>query len=131
MDLDSALGILAQEPRISRPPAPFTYDWDQAQRSIEWLANYAILSQADNAELTGRDPFDVWRSLKPNQREWASTQLFFIAREDLLKAYDEFIEFRAEKLADALNDFVGLGERRAGGQAAAAAVSRSGTALGT
>ncbi|MGO4883361.1 MAG: MBL fold metallo-hydrolase [Bryobacteraceae bacterium] len=39
MDLDSALGILAQEPRISRPPAPFTYDWDQAQRSIEWLAD--------------------------------------------------------------------------------------------
>ena len=82
------------------------------------VANYAIISQADNAELTGRDPFDVWRSLKPNQREWASTQLFFIAHR-ILKAYDEFIEFRAEKLADALNDFVGLGERRAGGQAQA------------
>jgi glyoxylase-like metal-dependent hydrolase (beta-lactamase superfamily II) len=38
MDLDSATGILRQEPRISRPPAPFTYDWDQAHRSVELLA---------------------------------------------------------------------------------------------
>jgi glyoxylase-like metal-dependent hydrolase (beta-lactamase superfamily II) len=38
MDLDSAVGIVAQEPRVSRPPAPFTYDWDQAQRSVELLA---------------------------------------------------------------------------------------------
>jgi len=38
MDLDSAMGIVAQEPRISRPPAPFTYDWDQAQQSVELLA---------------------------------------------------------------------------------------------
>jgi glyoxylase-like metal-dependent hydrolase (beta-lactamase superfamily II) len=39
MDLDSAMGIVAQEPRISRPPAPFTYDWDQAQRSVELMAD--------------------------------------------------------------------------------------------
>jgi len=39
MDLDSAMGIVAQEPQISRPPAPFTYDWDQAQRSVELLAD--------------------------------------------------------------------------------------------
>src|SRR5450755_938744 len=38
MDLDSAMGIVIQRPRISRPPAPFTYDWDQAQRSVELLA---------------------------------------------------------------------------------------------
>lgn len=38
MDLDSATEILAQEPRICRPPAPFTYDWDKAQRSVELLA---------------------------------------------------------------------------------------------
>ncbi len=30
MDLDSAMGILTEEPRISRPPSPYTYDWDQA-----------------------------------------------------------------------------------------------------
>jgi len=39
MDLDSAMGIVAQEPRISRPPASFTYDWDQAHRSVELLAD--------------------------------------------------------------------------------------------
>src|SRR5580658_9476843 len=39
MDLDSAIGIVRQEPRISRPPAPFTYDWDQARRSVELLAD--------------------------------------------------------------------------------------------
>jgi glyoxylase-like metal-dependent hydrolase (beta-lactamase superfamily II) len=38
MDLDSAAEILAQEPRISRPPAPFTYDWDMARRSVARLA---------------------------------------------------------------------------------------------
>jgi glyoxylase-like metal-dependent hydrolase (beta-lactamase superfamily II) len=39
MDLDSAIGILTLEPRISRPPAPFTYDWEQAHRSVELLAD--------------------------------------------------------------------------------------------
>jgi len=38
MDLDSAIGMATQEPRISRPPAPFTYDWEQARRSVELLA---------------------------------------------------------------------------------------------
>ena len=38
MDLDSAIGMVTQEPRISRPPAPFTYDWEQALRSVELLA---------------------------------------------------------------------------------------------
>ena len=38
MDLDSFVGMLLQKPRISRPPAPFTSDWDQAQRSVELLA---------------------------------------------------------------------------------------------
>ena len=38
MDLDSAMGIAIQEPRISRPPAPFTYDWVEARRSVETLA---------------------------------------------------------------------------------------------
>jgi glyoxylase-like metal-dependent hydrolase (beta-lactamase superfamily II) len=39
MDLDSVMGIVMQEPRISRPPAHFTYDWDKAQRSVELLAD--------------------------------------------------------------------------------------------
>jgi glyoxylase-like metal-dependent hydrolase (beta-lactamase superfamily II) len=39
MDLDSPMGILTGEPRISRPPSPYTYDWDQAQASVELLAD--------------------------------------------------------------------------------------------
>jgi glyoxylase-like metal-dependent hydrolase (beta-lactamase superfamily II) len=39
MDLDSAVRIVTLEPRISRPPAPFTYDWEQARRSVELLAD--------------------------------------------------------------------------------------------
>ncbi len=44
MDLDSAMGMITQEPRISRPPAPFTYDWDQAHRSVELLADLRPLA---------------------------------------------------------------------------------------
>jgi len=93
-------------------PKKFMQDRDFPVDRLNTVANYAILSQADNAELADRDPFDVWRTLKSNQREWASIQLCFTAREDLLKAYEEFIEFRAEKLAEQLNEFVGFGERR-------------------
>ena len=93
-------------------PKKFMQDLDFPVEKLNSVANYAILSQSDNAELADRDPFDVWRSLKPNQREWASVQMCFTAREDLLKAYEEFVEFRAEKLAEQLNEFVGLGERR-------------------
>lgn len=101
-------------------PRKFMQDRDYPLERLNTAANYAILSQADNAELADRDPFDVWRSLKANQKECASVQLCFTAREDLLKAYEEFIEFRAEKLAEQLNEFVGLGERRSGGHANAA-----------
>lgn len=84
---------------------------DYPFEKVNTVANYAILSQADNAELADRDPFDVWRSLKPNQRDYASAQLFFTANQNLFKAYEEFIEFRAEQMAEKLNDFVELGER--------------------
>jgi hypothetical protein len=93
-------------------PKKFMQDLDFPFEKLNSVANYAILSQSDNAELADRDPFDVWRSLKQNQREWASVQMCFTAREDLLKAYEEFVEFRAEKLAEQLNEFAGLGERR-------------------
>ena len=90
-------------------PKKFMQDRDDFPvEKLNSVANYAILSQADNAELSDRDPFDVWRSLRPNQREWASVQMGFTAREDLLKAYEEFLDFRAEKLAEQLNEFLGL-----------------------
>lgn len=39
MDLDSAIRMVTEEPRISRPPAAFTYDWEQAHHSVELLAD--------------------------------------------------------------------------------------------
>jgi glyoxylase-like metal-dependent hydrolase (beta-lactamase superfamily II) len=56
MDLDSVMGMLAQEPRICRPPAPFTYDWDQAQRSVELLAGLrpAVIGAGHGEPMRGR-----------------------------------------------------------------------------
>ena len=92
-------------------PKKFMQDRDFPVERLNTIANYAILSQPDNAELGDRDPFDVWRGMKSNQRECAGRQLCFVASENLLRrdAYDEFVEFRAGKLAEQLNDFIGLG----------------------
>jgi hypothetical protein len=92
-------------------PKKFMQDFDFPIERLNTASNYAILSQADNAELGDRDPFDVWRTLKMNQRECASQQLFFVGKDDLLRreAYEEFIDFRAEKIAEKLNEFLELG----------------------
>ncbi|WP_316193893.1 DUF262 domain-containing protein [Bradyrhizobium sp. SZCCHNRI1029] len=92
-------------------PKQYMQQLDVPVDRLNTAANYAILSQADNAELGDRDPFDVWRSLKQNQRECASQQLFFVGREDLLRkeAFEEFIDYRAEKMAEKLNSYLGLG----------------------
>lgn len=37
-DLDSPVGLLTQQRRICRPPAPFTYDWVAARASVRTLA---------------------------------------------------------------------------------------------
>jgi len=89
-------------------PKEFMQSRDFPIDRLNTVANYAILSQADNAELSDRNPFDAWRELKPNQREYASAQLCFVASEDKLRpeAYDEFVEFRAQKLAEQLNEFL-------------------------
>lgn len=94
-------------------PKKFMQDRDFPIDRLNTMANYAILSQADNAELGDRDPFDVWRGMKSNQRDCAGKQLCFVASENLLRrdAYDEFVEYRAAKLAEQLNNFISLGSR--------------------
>src|SRR5690242_17706376 len=37
-DLDSWAGMITHRQRISRPPSPFTYDWEQSRASINSLA---------------------------------------------------------------------------------------------
>jgi len=57
MDLDSAIGLLTQAPRISRPPAPFTFDWDQAHHSVELLADLRpqVLATGHGEPMRGRE----------------------------------------------------------------------------
>jgi glyoxylase-like metal-dependent hydrolase (beta-lactamase superfamily II) len=56
MDLDTAMGMVAQEPRISRPPAPVTYDWEQALRSVELLADLrpTVIGAGHGEPMSGR-----------------------------------------------------------------------------
>ncbi|MDQ2799997.1 MAG: MBL fold metallo-hydrolase [Armatimonadota bacterium] len=39
VDMDSFLALATKKPQISRPPAPFDYDWEAARRSAEHLAD--------------------------------------------------------------------------------------------
>ena len=93
-------------------PKKFMQDRDVPIERLNTVANYAIISQPDNAELGDQDPFDVWRGLKQNQKDCASQQLCFVASDNFLKyqAYEEFLEYRGGKLAEQLNSFLGFGK---------------------
>lgn len=73
-------------------------------------ANFALLSRSTNAEFGDRGPDDVLRSLTPEQRGHAHHQLFGSEAGDRLQRdrYDEFCEWRAKRLAEELNEFLGL-----------------------
>lgn len=94
-------------------PKKFMHQFEVPVEALNTVANYAILSQADNAELSDRDPSAAHDALSPSQREMASAQLFFRVSDGRLsyKAYDEFIDYRARVMADRLNEFLGLGKR--------------------
>jgi hypothetical protein len=93
-------------------PKKFMHQFEIPVEKLNTVANYAILSQADNAELSDRDPATAHRQLSPAQREAAFEQLFFLDSERLShRSYDETIDFRARKMADELNEFLGLGKR--------------------
>jgi hypothetical protein len=79
---------------------------------VNTMANYAIVTQSDNLELGDREPFEVWRNSRDNQKEWQAEQLCItLAKEDLLetKAFEEFVEYRADSIAKRLNQFLGFG----------------------
>ena len=73
-------------------------------------ANYALLSRSTNAELADKRPDEVLDTLTPQQRKRASVQLFGEAAGDRLTPdhYNEFCQWRAERLAEALNEYLGL-----------------------
>jgi len=78
---------------------------------INCMANYAVLSQADNAEIGDKDPKEVYDALKGNTKDYADEQLFFILSEkrDWVAAYEAFLTARAGALADRLNKSLKLG----------------------
>ena len=74
------------------------------------MANYAILAQSDNAALADRAPAEAYAELSTQERNMASAQMFFRISDELLdpQAYDEFLDRRAKRLAEALNKFLDL-----------------------
>ena len=77
---------------------------------INCMANYAILSQADNAKIGKEDPQTVYEQLSGKAKNYADEQLFyiFIEKRVWVEAYDAFLTKRAEILAERLNDFIKL-----------------------
>ena len=77
---------------------------------INCMANYAILSQADNAKIGKEDPQTVYEQLSGKAKNYADEQLFyiFVEKRVWVEAYDAFLTKRAEFLAERLNDFIKL-----------------------
>ena len=74
-------------------------------------ANYVVLRQTDDSVLGPEAAIESWKRMKPSQRAHASVQYCFSASEQLLlpQNMEDFLNFRAAKLADCLNEFIGLG----------------------
>lgn len=74
------------------------------------MANYAILSQADNARIGKEDSQSVYEQLSGKAKNYADEQLFFIFVEKRVwaEACEAFLTRRAEILAERLNSFIKL-----------------------
>ena len=73
-------------------------------------ANFAMLSRSTNAEFGDRSPDEILATLTPTQRKLARIQFFGEEAGDRLRRdrYEEFCEWRAARLAEALNQFLGI-----------------------
>jgi hypothetical protein len=77
-------------------------------------ANFALVSRSTNAEFGKKPADEVLVLLNPEQRARASVQFFGEAAGDRLRPdrFDEFCEWRAQRLAQALNEYLGVGRGR-------------------
>jgi len=86
------------------------FEAGEYSETVNRPANFALLSRSTNAEFGDRHGDEVLNTLKPSQRQAASIQFFGEAAGDLLMLdkYQEFCEWRAKRLAEALNRYVGI-----------------------
>ena len=73
-------------------------------------ANYALLSRPTNSGFKDKPPDEVLSTLTPEERKRAATQFFDNAAGDRLRGdqYDEFCEWRSQKIARGMNEWLGL-----------------------
>ncbi len=73
-------------------------------------ANFALLSRATNSEFWDRPADEVHATLTPDQRHAAGSQFFGDAAGDRLRIdrYEEFCQWRADRLAESLNEWIGM-----------------------
>jgi len=78
--------------------------------AINCPANFALLSRSTNSEFKHKPPEEVLNTLTPDQRKLAEVQIFGQAAGDRLRMerFQEFREWRAHRLAEALNEFIEL-----------------------
>jgi hypothetical protein len=76
-------------------------------------ANYALLSRATNSEFIDKPPDEVLAMLGSEQRKRAAIQFFGEAAGDNLEVqrYEEFCMWRADRLANAINEWIGMDRR--------------------
>ena len=67
-DLDSWIDITVQRRKISRPPAPFTFDWEQARQSVALLAalKARVIGAGHGAPMEGTEVAQGLESLARN-----------------------------------------------------------------
>ena len=77
------------------------------------LANYALVSGTANSQFGDDLPLDVYKSLDTEQRKHASVQFFGLEAGDRMtpESYFEFLDWRADHLAKAWNEWLGLETR--------------------
>jgi hypothetical protein len=80
-------------------------------RGVNNPANYALLSQSTNAEFGYKLPEEVLKALLSEQRKIAEVQFFGDVAGDRLEPerYAELFQWRAARLAQSINDWLGMG----------------------
>lgn len=86
-------------------------EWVENPDDAHRPANFALLSGVTNKEFGDDPPDDVWAILEPgDERKRAKVQFFGDDAGDKLRLdrYDEFCQWRADRLAESINEWLGM-----------------------